>query len=77
MNLKLEEARKHIWGQPGENCRKGQRPKSVGHLRGITERQKPVSGWIMATVVGFRGPERATWVEKQWNGIIDRDASLV
>jgi hypothetical protein len=57
MHPKLENARKDMWDLPDENGRKGQRPKSFGQLLGKLKWEKPLAYWIMATGVGFLGPE--------------------
>jgi hypothetical protein len=57
MHPMLEKARIDIWDRPDENGRKGQRPKSVGQLLGKSKWEKPLADWIMATGVGFLGPE--------------------
>jgi hypothetical protein len=54
----LENARTAIWDRPGEDGRKGKRPKSLGQLLGKAKWEKPLADWITATGVGLLGPER-------------------
>jgi hypothetical protein len=56
MHPELESAWKEIWGRPGEDGRKGRRPRSVGQLLGEAKWENPLADWIAATGVGLLGP---------------------